>query len=92
MQSCHCLCVVFVLFLSLLTESIFQTFQAISQPQNFTIGVEVKDDGIIVESFSSKGYQYTKSKSLSAVFNCTVIVSGTKQVSLLYIYLFLHDP
>ena len=58
--------------------------------QNFTISVEVKDDGIIVESFSSKGYQYTQSKSLSAVFNCTVIVSGMMPIFLLKFDLFLH--
>ncbi|KAL9969518.1 hypothetical protein ACROYT_G021740 [Oculina patagonica] len=53
----------------------------ISSPQNFTIGVKVKDDGIIVSSFSSKGYQYTVSKPLSAVFNCTIVVSEHHQIT-----------
>ncbi|KAJ7391373.1 hypothetical protein OS493_018416 [Desmophyllum pertusum] len=52
---------------------------AISHSQNFTIGVLVKDDGIIVASFSSKGYQYAMSKSLSAVLNCTIVVSEHHQ-------------
>ena len=47
-------------------------FQAITQPQNITIGVQVKDDGVIV----GRGYQYILSTPLSAVFNCTIVVSG----------------
>ena len=47
-------------------------FQAITQPQNITISVQVKDDGVIV----GRGYQYILSTPLSAVFNCTIVVSG----------------
>ena len=66
-------------------------FQVISSPQNFTIGVKVKDDGVIVSRFSSKGYQYIMSRPLSAVFNCTIIVSGIKLISLPYILIIINN-
>lgn len=73
------------------TDAEHVNFQVISSPQNFTIGVKVKDDGIIVSSFSSKGYQYTVSKPLSAVFNCTIVVSGIKQYNDILIELTVFD-
>lgn len=56
-------------------------FQEISQAQNFTIGVEVKDDGIIISSFSPMGYKYIKTAPLSAVLNCTIVISGMMQIN-----------
>lgn len=56
-------------------------FQEISQAQNFTIGVEVKDDGVIISSFSPMGYKYIKTAPLFAVLNCTIVISGMMQIN-----------
>lgn len=51
----------------------------ISQAGNMTINVKVEDDGVIVASFSSRGYKYMISTPLSAIFTCTIIVSEHQQ-------------
>ncbi|XP_067050674.1 protocadherin Fat 4-like isoform X4 [Acropora muricata] len=53
----------------------------ISRVGNFTVRVKVEDDGVIVASFSSRGYRYVISTPQSAFFTCTIIVSEDHQSS-----------